>query len=145
MQALRKLPRYTPVNGVLYRGIRAHVQTEADPKSPKTKPYAKGSEKVRWTFTSTTEDLEATKAFIGERKVALFTISGKPWGYDISRFSDFPDEKEILLGPERRLKITSVAREGNVISVDAEMVKTPLVLEDLIKARRPKSRRGRAD
>ena len=64
MQALRKLPCYTPVNGVLYRGIRAHVQTEADPNSPKTKPYAAGNEKMWWTFTSTTEDLEATKDFI---------------------------------------------------------------------------------
>ena len=135
LQALRKLPRYTPVNSVLYRGIRAHVQTEADPKYPKTKPYAAGNEKVWWTFTSTTEDLETTRAFIGERKGTLFTISGKPWGYDISMFSDFPDEKEVLLEPERRLKITSVAREGNIIAVDAEMVKTPLVLEDLIKAK----------
>ena len=42
LHALRKHPRYTTVNGVLYRGIRAHVQTEADPNSPKTKPYAKG-------------------------------------------------------------------------------------------------------
>ena len=34
LQALRKLPRYTPVNGVLYRGIRIHVQTEMDPEYP---------------------------------------------------------------------------------------------------------------
>ena len=52
LQALRKLPRYTPVNGVLYRGIRAHVQIEVDPKSPKTKPYAAGNEKTWWAFTS---------------------------------------------------------------------------------------------
>ena len=58
---LRKLPRYTPVNGMLYRGIRVHVQTEVDPKSTKTKPYAAGKEKVWWPFTSTTEDLEATQ------------------------------------------------------------------------------------
>ena len=69
MQALRKFPRYTPVNGVLYRGIRAHVQTEIDSKNPKTKPYTKGNEKTWWTFTSTTEDLEATKKFIGGRCV----------------------------------------------------------------------------
>ena len=50
-------------------------------------------------------------------------------------FSDFPDEKEILIEPERKLKVTSVAREGNIIAVDAEMVKTPLALEDLIKAK----------
>ena len=135
LQALRKLPHYTPVNGVLYRGIRAHIQTEADPEFPNRNPYAAGNEKVWWTFTSTTDDLEATKRFIGENESTLFTVSGKPWGYDISMFSDFPDEKEILLEPERKLKIASVTREGNVISVDAEMVKTPLVLEDLIKVK----------
>ena len=135
LQSLRKLPRYTPVNGVLYRGIRVHVQTEMDPEYPKRKPYAAGNEKVWWTFTSTTEDLETTEAFIGENEGTLFAISGKPWGYDISLFSDYPDEKEILLEPERKLKITGVTRDENVISVNAEMVKTPLVLEDLIKVK----------
>ena len=62
-------------------------------------------------------------------------MSGKPWGYDISMFSDFPDEKEILLEPERKLKNTSVVRNGNIIAVNAEMVKAPLVLEDLIKVK----------
>ena len=133
LQALRKLPRYTPAKGVLHRGIRAHVQTEADPNSPKTKPYATGNEKTWWAFTSTTEDLERTKAFIEKSEGTLFTISGKPWGYDISMFSYYPDEKEILIVPERRLKITSVDRKGNIIAVDAEMVKTPLMLEELIK------------
>ena len=145
LQTLRKLPRYTPVNGVLYRGIRAHIQTEADPNSPKTKPYAKGNEKVWWTFTSTTEDLEATRAFIRERKGTLFTISGKPWGYDISMFSDFPDEKEILLEPERKLKITSVARKESVIAVNAEMVKTPLVLEDFIRTKAVKIKERKSE
>ena len=135
LQSLRKLPHYTPANGVLYRGIRVHVQTEMDPNSPKTKPYAAGNEKTWWTFTSTTEDLEATKTFIGESEGTLFTVAGKPWGYDISMFSDYPDEKEILLEPERKLKITSVSREGDIISVSTEMMKTPLVLEDLIKVK----------
>ena len=72
MTALRKLPRYIPVNGVLYRGIKVHVQTEADPQNPKRLPYAAGNEKVWWTFTSTTEDLEATKDSIGDRKGRCF-------------------------------------------------------------------------
>ena len=50
-------------------------------------------------------------------------------------FSDYPDEKEVLLEPERKLKIKSVAREGNIIAVNADIVKTPLVLEDLIKVK----------
>ena len=135
LAALRKLPRYTPAKGVLYRGIRVHVQTEADPQCPKRLPYAKGNEKVWWTFTSTTEDLEATRAFIGESEGTLFAVGGKPWGYDISTFSDFPDEKEILLEPARRLKVTSVSKEGNTVSVSAEIVKAPLVLEDIIKVK----------
>ena len=135
LQALRKLPRYTSVNGVLYRGIKAHVQTEMDPEYPKRKPYAAGNEKMLWAFASTTEDLERTRVFLGKTKGTLFTISGKPWGYDISMFSDFPDEKEIILEPERKLKIKSVSREGDIISVNAEMVKTPLVLEGIIKVK----------
>ena len=118
---------------MLYRGIRVHVQTEVDPEFTNRKPYAAGNEKTWWTFTSTTEDLEATKAFVGESEGTLFTLSGKPWGYDISMLSDFPDEKEILLEPERKLKITSVTRDSNYIFVNAEMVKKPLVLEDVIK------------
>ena len=33
LSALRRLPRYTPVKGVLYRGIRKHVQTEVTRKT----------------------------------------------------------------------------------------------------------------
>ena len=62
-------------------------------------------------------------------------MSGKLWGYNISMFSDYPNEKEILIEPERKVKITSVARNRNVIFVDAEIVKTPLVLEDFINVK----------
>ena len=140
LQSLRKLPRYTPANGVLYRGIRVLVQTEADPAAPRRRPYAAGNAKVWWTFTSTSEDLEATRAFLGEGAGTLFTVSGKAWGYDISMFSDYPDEREILLEPERRVRVTSVAREGRLVAVSGEAEETPLVLEDLIRAKAVKLR-----
>ena len=46
LHSLRKLPRYSPINGVLYRGIRVHVQTEVSPEFPNMKPYAPGNEKM---------------------------------------------------------------------------------------------------
>ena len=67
------------------------------------------------------------------REATLFVVSGNPWGYDISVFSDFPDEEEILLEPERKLRVTSVSREGQLITMNAEMLNTPLVLEKVVK------------
>ena len=133
LQALRKLPRFDPENHTLYRGLRAYVQTEADPEFPERKLYAAGNEKTWWTFTSTTTSLEVTQRFLGKAGGTLFVLSGNPWGYDISLFSDYPDEKEILLEPERKLNVTSVFREGQLITVNAEMLDTPLVLEKVVK------------
>ena len=67
-------------------------------------------------------------------KLLHFVVSGNPWGYNISVFSDFPEEKEILVEPERRLSVTSVSREGQLITMNAEMLDTPLVLEKVVKA-----------
>ena len=134
LQALRKLPRFVPESHTLYRGIRAHVQTEPDPEFPDRKPYAAGNKKTWWAFTSTTTSLEATRKFICNRESTLFVVGKSPWGYDISVFSDFPDEKEILLEPERKLKVTGVVRQGQHIIVNAEMVDTPLILEKIVKA-----------
>ena len=135
LSALRKLPRYAPVSNVLYRGIKTQIQTEVDQQNPKRLPYTAGNEKVWWSFNSTTEDLEATRAFVEENRGTLFTLGGEAWGYDISMFSDFPDEREILLEPERRLRVTSVTREGSAVSVCASILATPLVLEDFIKVK----------
>ena len=45
-------------------------------------------------FTSTTTSLEITQRFLEETGGTLFVVSGSPWGYDISVFSDFPEEKD---------------------------------------------------
>ena len=85
-----------------------------------------------WAFTSTTTSLEITQRFLEETGGTLFYVSGNLWGYDISVFSDFPEEKEILLEPERKLRVTS-ASKGQLITVNAEMLDMPLVLEKVIK------------
>ena len=133
LQALRKLPRYIPKNHTLYRGIRTRVQTEVDPNFPERRPYAAGNEKTWWAFTSTTVKLDVTQLFLGRDMCTLFIVCGKPWGYDVSTFSNFPEEKEILLEPERRFRITNVIREGGLTTINATMLDTPLALETIIK------------
>ena len=81
-----------------------------------------------------TTSLETTHMFLEETGGTLFVVSGNPWGYDISVFSDFPEEEEILLEPERKLRVTSIVREGQLITVNADMLDTPLVLEKVVKA-----------
>ena len=133
LQALRKLPRFIPESHALYRGLRVLVQTEIDPEFPERKPYAAGNEKTWWAFTSTTTSLEVTQAFLEATGGTLIVLGGNPWGYDISILSDFPGEKEILMEPERKLRVTNVYKEGQLITVNAEMLSTPVVLDSVVK------------
>ena len=147
LQTLRKLPRFVPESHSLYRGLKILVQTEAGPKSPAatqhtqqpqpsqpSQPlYAVGRTKTWWAFTSTTTSLEVTQTFLGKTGGTLFVLGGEVWGYDISVFSDFPDEKEILLEPERKLRVTSTNKEGQLITVDAEMLDTAVIMSAVIK------------
>ena len=133
LQALRKLPRFTPESHALYRGISVYIQTEFDPKFPKRLPYGAGNTKTWWGLTSTTTSLEVIQLFIKEDKGTLFVLSGSAWGYDLSLFSNFPDELEVLLEPERKLNIKNVSAKGSLITVNAEIQNSPLILENLIK------------
>ena len=132
LRAMRKLPRFVPDNHTLYRGIKVHVQTEEDPEFPDRKPYALGSLKIWWGVVSATTNLEITQMFLGNVKSTLFVVSGNPWGYDISVFSGFPEEKEILLEPERKLCVLGTIRKDELITVNAEMVGSPLILEVIV-------------
>ena len=89
--------RNAPEDHALYRGTKALAQTEADSVFPNRKPYAAGNEKTWWAFTSTTTDLQIAQRFIKVAGGTLFVLCGSPWDYDISLFSDFPEEKEILV------------------------------------------------
>ena len=133
MSALHKLPA---VKGVtLYRGIRNKVDMNQ---------YKEGNT-VTWPgFSSTTPDMNTTKAFLtnmrdereGEEmcddeevtmKGTLFIIE-EAWGYDVQPYSIFPDEKEILLEPEREFEVTSIVDGDEFVTVTLKMLKTPLVL-----------------
>lgn len=134
LRVLRKLPRYIPEKRALYRGIKIHVQTEYNNDFPSRKPYSIGNEKTWWPFTSTTTDLEVVQMFIGEDDGTIFVLNGETWGYYISVLSDFPEEKEVLLEPERKLSITGVVKRDNIITVNASILNTPLILKDIIVA-----------
>ena len=133
LQALRKLPRFVPEDHTLYRGLMAHVQTEAD------QSFLKESHMQQETRRHGGRSLPQQQAWKSHRdslkklEATLFVVSGSPWGYDISVFSDFPEEEEILLEPERKLKVASVVKEGQLITVIVEMLDTPLVLEKVVK------------
>ena len=89
-----------------------------------------------WGFTSTTTDPEVPNAFIANAEQStLFNISGKDlWGYDIQAFSKFT-EKEVVLEPEARVKVSSVVHHGSsALTVNVELQAFEhFVLEDIIK------------
>lgn len=124
---LRSLPRFT--SRVLYRGIKDRVALDDS-------HYHEGN-KITWhTFASTTTDLKVTKTFLtdpttGVTSGTLFAIHGDPWGYELSPFSHFPGEKEILIEPEMDFKVVGVLN-GPLIVIDLEMLPTPLLLEKFI-------------
>ena len=109
ISALRKLPRVT--GRTLYRGVRGEVNLDNG-------YYNKGNV-VTWpALSSTSPDMEATKAFLGKGSESgdatgtLFIID-KGWGYDIQPYSLSPDEEEILFEPERKLKITRLRSQSS--------------------------------
>ena len=123
MTALRKLPRTS--GRVLYRGVRGEVNLDED-------HYTKGNV-VTWTaLSSTSPDVDATKAFLakgsksGKATGTLFIIDGG-WGYNTQPYSLFPGEEEILLEPERQFRVKSVIC-ADLTVINLEMLKTPVVL-----------------
>ena len=125
MSALRKLPRVT--GRMLYRGVRGEVNLDKD-------HYQKGNV-VTWpALSSTSPDMEATKAFLakgsesGKATGTLFNID-KGWGYDIQPYSLFPDEEEILFEPERQFRVTGVI-EADLTIINLEMLDTPLSIPE---------------
>ena len=137
LKALRHLTPFNPKNKILYRSLGQKVITEIPKDNPNYIPYKVNNEKKFWAFTSTS--LQPTKDFLGERDDnnsnigTKFIIHGNIVGYDISVFSQYEEEKEILLEPERKFKIEAVCEVNEVIDVTCFMLETPLVLSDIIK------------
>ena len=86
LNALYKLPS---TSSALFRGVKKNL----------TKLFAKDDEKTWWGFSSTTRSAEVLQSeeFLGEHgQRTLFHIEGLN-AYDISKYSAFPNEQELLL------------------------------------------------
>lgn len=128
MSSLRKLKR---VEGeTLYRGIRRAIDLDN---------YKEG-DIIMWNgFSSTSPNMKTIQDFIDTKKTdkeengiasgTLFIIEDG-WGYDIQPYSFFPNEREILIEPERCFRVHSVI-EAEMVVVKLSMVDTPLLLPEL--------------
>lgn len=68
----------------------------------------------------------------------VFSIGGASWGYDISTFTSFPTEQEVLLEPHRTISVKRVSTRSvskgrfKYDIIEATMAKTPLLFEQAI-------------
>ena len=98
MRALDQLP---PFQGKVYRGGNKGLDQETVKKE-----YAVGRP-VQWAaFSSATTDVTAAKEFV-EKDVGVIFKLAVVSGRDISAFSYFPKENEVLLSPNTRFVVTS--------------------------------------
>lgn len=104
-------------------------------KGEKNNCYCINNTKTFWAFSSCSLERDFTflkKNNNGYKEGTIFKISGNVWGYEISLFN-VCGENEILLEPERKLKITEKVYELNdIVFVECEMLDTPKVL-DIVK------------
>ena len=142
LKSLRKLDRFYTKNN-LYRSINKNVDLEFDINNINKIPYQKGNIKIFWGFTSTSLDSKKTFKFLGEngyyKTGTIFSLTGNIWGYDITLFNIF-NEDEILLEPERKIKIDDVLNINNVIHITCKILDSPIVLESIsenLKQKRP--------
>ena len=135
LSGLRKLPRTVPDDNIIYRALKTYVTTE---EGGEDIPYGVDRVKTWWGFTSTSVQREAALRFLKDRKGknfgtgTMFTIRGRIWGYDISDYAFFGKERELLVEPERKMKIVNVSEEKGVIYVDVEMLESEIPLAKLI-------------
>merc|ERR1711865_416564 len=117
-----KIKRYFPYLRLLLEALGRL------PQKPKTvwrgvgmdlfEQYKKGSEIVWWGCSSCTADINVAKNFMKGcgGKCTLLTIESKT-AADISAVTFFGNEKENLLAPGTKLKVTSSVKEGNVTKI----------------------------
>ena len=134
LKSLRKLPRYYPEKKYLFRCLTIKVNISNDPNNEKIIPYIAGNIKTFWGFTSTSPDPKATYSFLKkEEKIktgTIFILGGDIWGYDIELFNYY-HEKEILLEPERKIKIDNVLPPLNgIININCTIQASNLILNN---------------
>ena len=127
LSALRKLPRFEMAT--LYRGVRNAVDM-SECKTGRVVVFhglASASTNMNTVkdFLMSTDDSDGVK-----RSCGTFFVIEEAWGYDIQPFSLFPNEKEVILEPERQFLVRSVI-ESDVVIVNMKMLDTPLILPEV--------------
>ena len=130
LKALRQLTPFNANDIILYRALKEKVITEISKNKPNFIPYKEKNEKIFCGFASTF--LKLPKNFNNLDTKTKFIIKGDIIGYDISPFTNFQEEKEVLLEPERKYKIDAVNELNETMNITCNILKTPLVLEDII-------------
>ena len=90
--AIQKLPN---LQMNLWRGIDVNA----------SKNFKEDDEMTWWTISSCSSSLKVVEGFLGSMST-LFMIEAKN-GKDISTYSNFPKEKEVILGLGTRLRVAS--------------------------------------
>eukprot|EP01124_Arcella_intermedia_P010043 TRINITY_DN16600_c0_g1_i1.p1 TRINITY_DN16600_c0_g1~~TRINITY_DN16600_c0_g1_i1.p1 ORF type:complete len:362 (+),score=71.26 TRINITY_DN16600_c0_g1_i1:130-1215(+) len=117
ISGLYKLPTIPPTT--VYRAIKKPL-TQLSPQ------YTPGSHVVWVAFTSTSSDTTCLKQFIDKKSNSGTIMEIKcTEGKDISQFSFYSGEKEILLSPNSTFLVKSVKKSGNMDEIVLEQQKTP--------------------
>merc|ERR1712039_639345 len=117
LASMRKLPKVSA--RVLHRG----AQLEA---SALGKQCMEGEEFVWSGFSSTTKHVSAMKDFLGKdgpRVMWILEMMPTFLGRDLSEFSFFDNEREILLAPQLEFKVVATLELGHgLVQVQCEQV-----------------------
>jgi len=101
ISALKKLPNFT---GTVYRALDRPLQTLS-------KQYKPGNSVVWVAFTSTSKNRDIMTLFTGKSEGTLMRISVVE-GKEISQFSLFPSESEVLLPPNTFCFVDEICTEN---------------------------------
>ena len=129
LHAIRNLPQYKK-DELLYRGI--------DGKFLNKDNYKKGNILTWPAFTSVTYNREKAYEFVMENWIehkVVFEIQGDVTGYEISDYSMFPDECEVLLEPETKFKIKEITNDpmnSNIQIICVKVYKTKPIIPDIV-------------
>ena len=107
--ALEKLPRY---RDNVWRGVK----TDKDFSGK----YVKGKKIVWWSYTSTSKEGKAVQNFLGETgHRLLFQIRSKT-GVDITKYSAFKNEAEILFAMGTKFQVKNVVEQDKLTIIELE-------------------------
>jgi hypothetical protein len=129
--AMHKLPKHA---GRVFRGMKRHLaDTVADDKKgwPLDHILPVNKKLVWWAASSASLSMKTLEAFAGKvGRRTVFSISATH-AVDVMEYSAFGAlEKEWLLAPGAKLRVTGVADLGDVAMVELEEVGVPYTLMD---------------